>query len=116
MSDDPLKPYSYYGQKEQERFPGTEDWVTVAELGNGGFEWEEFKVFYSPSERRYFWRGDSGCSCNDWKEGVSSKDDFQNGDREAVLRSWEEFTKEYSYVFDVNDYLKGVSEIRKFNV
>lgn len=97
-----------------ERMPGTEDWVTVAELGEGGYEWTEWKLFYSPSVIRYFWHGGSGCSCNSWDDEVGSSDDFENGDRADALRAWERFTKDHSYTFDVSAYLDGVAKIKGF--
>ena len=109
----PLDVYHY--EKGYTRLTGTEDWVIVAELGEGGWEWTMFKAFYSPSARRYFWHGGSGCSCNDWSDGVGTSADFEDGDRNALLRAWEEFSKAHSYDFSTEDYLAGVSEIRAFN-
>jgi hypothetical protein len=96
--------------------PGTEDWAEVALLedGRGDYEWTEFKAFYSPSARRYFWHGDSGCSCNGWSDDVSTPAGFEDGDRAALLRAWESFTKDHSYDFSTEDYLSGVAEIRNF--
>ena len=96
------------------RIPGTEDWVTVAELGEGGYDWQEWKLFYSPSQMRYFWHGRSGCSCSNWDDDLSSSIDFENGDRADAIRAWERFTKEHSYSFDVSSYLDGVAKIKGF--
>ena len=93
---------------------GTADWVEVSDLGEGGYEWTEFKAFYSPSARRYFWHGDSGCSCNSWRDDLDSAADFENGDKAALLRAWEAFAKEHPYAIQVSDYLDGAEEIRKF--
>jgi hypothetical protein len=108
----PLDVYQY--GKGYARLAGTEDWVTVTELGKGGYEWTEFKAFYSPSARRYFWHGDSGCSCNGWDDGFANSSAFEDGYRDALFRSWEEFAKNHSYTFSTTDYLAGVSEIRAF--
>lgn len=97
------------------RIPGTEDWVTVAELGDGGYEWTEFKAFYSPSQRIYFWHGGSGCSCNSWSDDVANSMDFSNGDKIALLRAWGEFCKQHTYDFSVEQFLDGASKIRSFN-
>lgn len=113
MSDDSLKKFNYNTCAYQP-IPGTEDWVEVADLGEGGYSWTEFKAFYSPSARRYFWHGDSGCSCNGWSDDLSTVADFGDGDLAALLRAWETFTKEHSYAFTTADYLSGVTEIRKF--
>ena len=96
--------------------PGTEDWIEVAALGDemGGYDWTEFKAFYSPSARRYFWHGDSGCSCNSWFDEISTAASFEDGDRAALLRAWEAFAKDHEYSIPVSVYLPGVAEIRNF--
>lgn len=99
---------------ESTPYSGTEDWVEVATLGDqGGYEWTDFNVFYSPAARRYFWYGASGCSCNSWGDDLSSAADFENGDRAALLRAWETFAKE-SYGISVTDYTDGVTTIHAF--
>ena len=111
MSSELLERYDYESRKYAP-MPGTEDWILVAELGDGGgYDWTDFNVFYSPSARRYFWHGDSGCSCNSWSDGLSTDADFENGDRTALSRAWEAFAKD-SYAFSVTEYLSGVSTIR----
>lgn len=51
-----------------EHTPGTEDWIEVAAYDSGGgYEWAIWKCWWSPSARRYFYDGDSGCSCNAWE-------------------------------------------------
>lgn len=96
-------------------FSGTEDWVVVAELGDqGGYNWTDFNAFYSPAARRYFWHGDSGCSCNSWSDDLSTAADFENGDKDALLRAWETFAKEREYTITTSIYLAGVSTIRAF--
>lgn len=100
---------------EYKRMPGTEDWAEVARLGDqGGYEWCDFNAFYSPSARRYFWHGDAGCSCNSWSEDLGNAADFQNGDRAALLRAWEAFSKDYPYSIHVADYTHGITEIKNF--
>lgn len=115
MANDLLQKFNY-NTGENTPFEGTEDWVEVAQLGdeNGGYEWTEFKAFYSPSARRYFWHGDSGCSCNGWTDEVNSAGDFEDGDKAALLRAWEAFAKDHEYSIPVSVYLPGVSEIRNF--
>ena len=99
-----------------EPIDGAADWVEVATLEDGrmDYEWAEFRAFYSPSARRYFWHGDSGCSCNSWGDEVQGVEDFENGDRASLLRAWETFTEDHSYGFDSNAHLSGVAEIKKF--
>lgn len=115
MTDSPLTKFNYDTGKS-EPLPGTEDWVRVAALEDGrcDYEWTEFRAFYSPSARRYLWHGDSGCSCNGWGDDVRTPSDFEDGDRAALLRAWETFTKDHSYDFSPADYLVGVSTIKAF--
>lgn len=99
---------------EGERVTGTDDWVEVALLRNGaGYDWSEFNAFYSPSARRYFWHGDGGCSCNMWIDGVDNADDFENGDRAALIRAWQAFSKDGGYP-GAADYIDGLAEIKRF--
>lgn len=113
MSIELLEQYDYESNKYLPMH-GTDDWVLVGELGDGGgYEWTDFNAFYSPSARRYFWHGDSGCSCNSWIDDLSAAADFQDGDRAALLRAWEVFAKD-SYSIDVTEYLNGASTIRDF--
>ena len=61
--------------------PGTEDWVEVASYdGGGGYEWAIWKCWWSPSARRYFYHGDTGCSCNYW-------DPPEHGDKFAYVET-----------------------------
>lgn len=108
-----LTKFNYETFKE-EPLPGTEGWVEVAALddGRGDYEWSDFKAFYSPSARRYFWHGDSGCSCNGWGDDVSSAASFEDGDRPALLRAWETFAKEH--FFNTGVYVSGVATLRNF--
>lgn len=94
--------------------PGVEDWIEIAALddGRGDYEWSDFKAFYSPSARRYFWHGDSGCSCNGWGDEISSAASFEDGDKAALMRAWETFAKEHYLSVDV--YVSGVATLRKF--
>lgn len=72
--------------------PGTADLVRVVRLGNGGgYDWDEFRAYYSPSRRRYFWLAQSGCSCNSFGDRVGSIEDLSNGardDLERAIRAW----------------------------
>lgn len=114
MASDLLEKYDFETNKYQP-ISGTEDWVEVGRLGDGGgYEWTDFNVFYSPSARRYFWHGDSGCSCNGWSDGLYSASDLEDGDRATLLRAWESFAKEHPYSIHVTEYLAGVGEIKAF--
>lgn len=114
MSIETLTKYDY-GTNGYIPIPGTEDWVEVGELGTGGgYDWCDFNVYYSPSARRYFWHGASGCSCNSWADDLSGATDFQDGDKDALLRAWQSFAEENNYSIYVGDYASGVATIRGF--
>ena len=115
MASELLRHYDYRTSKYAP-IPGTEDWVEVALLGDqgGSYDWTDFNAFYSPSARRYFWHGDSGCSCNSWSDEVNTPADFEDGDRASLLRAWEQFAKDHEYSIPVSVYLPGVAEIRNF--
>lgn len=73
------------------------DWVHVASIDEGGgYDWTEFHAFWSPTDRRYFWAGDAGCSCNAWGDGIHGAGDFENGDRSALTRAIRAFVNDYS--------------------
>ena len=50
---------------------GTEGWVEVWTVEDGGYEWDFTGLWYSPSARRFFGYTASGCSCNDWTDWFS---------------------------------------------
>jgi len=104
------------GEYGKHRIPGTEDWVIVASEGEWDYSWTMFKAFYSPSARRFFWHGDSGCSCNSWSDDLTSSESFENGDRDALLRAWETFAKDRNWAYSIEEYQKGISHIREFEV
>lgn len=87
--------YGGRGAERQEAFlRDAADWVEVTELSYYDYDWSIFRAYYSPSARRYFWYGDSGCSCNDWTDLIESPADFENGDRQALIRALREFGPE----------------------
>ena len=111
---DLLETYEWAGNSYK-RMAGTDGWVEVARLGDqGGYDWCDFNAFYSPLTRRYFWHGAAGCSCNSWQDDLESVDDFENGDRAALLRAWEAFAKLHHYTIHVTEYTHGVTTIKNF--
>lgn len=70
---------------------GTEDWHHVAAGIFGGWEWDEFQCYYSPSARRYFYLGASGCSCYGFDDAIDGPGDFENGSREDAQRAAKSF-------------------------
>lgn len=113
-ADDLLQKFNWDTYASQ-RMDGTEDWVHVASLdSDGGYDWTTLHAFYSPSARRYFWSGDSGCSCNSWRDGLDNASDFENGDRDALLRAVTSFAGEHTYSLDAADAINTHSAIRTF--
>lgn len=71
------------------------DWIGVAHIDLGSYySWEEFAVWYSPSERRYFWLSGSGCSCSSLGDDAYSKDDFGNGTKADAIAAGNRFCDE----------------------
>lgn len=72
-----------YGPKVLE---GTEDWENVIEYqSSSGYSWAEFRAYYSPSARKFFWKSRQGCSCNSWVTGIKSASDMCVGDSHQLL-------------------------------
>lgn len=70
------------------RFEGCEDFeLVVSTEDTNGYEWATFDVFYSPSQKRYFWYDGSGCSCDAPYDGVDSRSSFQDGDYQQALKA-----------------------------
>jgi hypothetical protein len=115
LSNETLKKFDYRSCTYKP-IAGTEDWIDVAQLddGCGDYDWTEFKAFYSPSARRYFWHGDGGCSCNGWADDLHTPADFQDGDKAALLRAWEAFAKDNEYSITTAIYTGGVITINNF--
>ena len=93
---------------------GTEDFVDVVDVDfGGGYEWDEFHAWYSPSKRRYFWAEGSGCSCNYFGEDLYKLDDFSSGsksDLESGLRSY----LDEAYSARPADVLDAVAKVKTF--
>ena len=87
--------YNTHTAERQEAFlRDAADWVEVTELSYYDYDWAILRAYYSPSARRYFWYGASGCSCYDWKDDINSPADFESGDRRALIRALREFGPE----------------------
>lgn len=68
------------------------DWTGVAHVDlGGGYDWEEFAVWFSPSQRIYYWASGAGCSCNSFGEGLRSVGDFESGDKAAAIAAANRF-------------------------
>jgi hypothetical protein len=99
--------------------PGTEDFVSVVYESTGGYDWSAFGAYYSPSRRRYFWLHDGGCSCNSFGDSVKSVEEFENGDRAALLRAVEEAITvpqrdAYGDYYTAADRARAIAAVRDF--
>ncbi|MDY7542649.1 MULTISPECIES: hypothetical protein [unclassified Cryobacterium] len=78
---------------------GVEDFEDVVSVGEGGgYDWDQLEAWWSPSRRKFFWISGSGCSCNYLGENVGRIEDFEAGERDALLaavRAWHE--REYPH-------------------
>ena len=89
------------------------DWVPVASYDTGGgYDWTTFHAFWSPSARRFFWYGDSGCSCKEWGDNLESPSDFYDGDKAALQRAFREFADECC--LSAGDVLHIADQIARF--
>ena len=115
MSTPNVPTYFDYQTLESHPIKGAEDWQGVASLDGGpGYDWTTLNVYYSPSARRYFWYGDSGCSCSGWGDYLRNSDDFENGSKADAIAAVKRFADEHSYTFYGNDSLNTVTEIQTF--
>ena len=95
--------------------PGTEDWYLVAETDAGGYSWTTWRAYYSPSARRYFWHGDSGCSCSGWADNLHTSSRFESGSREDAARGLHRFAEVYGgYGLSPAHALGADTKIRTF--
>lgn len=87
---------------------GTEDWIEVVNLDFGEmYEWDIFAAYYSPSQRKWFWDCDGGCSCNYWEPELSR---FVPTDRDGVLRA----IRENVFPSDKEQAVNAVTAVRTF--
>lgn len=96
------------------KIEGTEDFVPVVSVDNGGgYEWDECHVWYSPEERRYYWASGSGCSCNSLSDDVRSKADLGVGDRDEAKRAFRSYL-DGSYSVRAGAALDAMDEFEGF--
>lgn len=89
------------------------DFIEVVDLIGGGYDWDEFHGWYSPSRRRYFWDYGSGCSCSSWGDELYKLDDMMNGSKVDMERSLREFM-DGAYSFVPSDVLDAVAQVKRF--
>ena len=79
----------------------TNSLIALPEMGWYDYEWDEFKSFYDPNARIFYWAEMSGCSCNDWYENVESVENLNFGRKDEFLRAAAEYAgSRYSEEFE----------------
>lgn len=79
------------------------DFVPVVSVDfGGGYDWDEFHAWYSPSRRVYFWTSGAGCSCNSISDEIYSIEDLENGRDRADV--------------DLGDRVEALAEVNAFRV
>ena len=103
------------GEYGEHAIPGAEDWHLVTELGEGGgYDWTTMRIYYSPSARRYFWHGDSGCSCNSWADSIATIAGFDDGDRAAATRAVRAFAADNEYGVTASGAIDATAAVQTF--
>jgi hypothetical protein len=62
----------------------------VGAFGDYDYSWWEFKAWYHPEARIYYWYEDAGCSCSYFMEGVDSIGDLSVGRKEELSNAAQE--------------------------
>lgn len=105
--------YGIYRYDDSATLP--QDWQHVLTLGDwGGYDWSTLHAFWSPSARRFFWSGSSGCSCNSWGDDLRSEADFENGSKDDLRRAIRAFAEEYQYSVGAGEAFKALDELAAF--
>lgn len=93
------------------------DFVPVASVSfGGGYDWDEFHAWYSPSRRMFFWASGSGCSCNSIGDDICSVDDLENGrDRRDVMAAIGRYFDD-RYGDKPGDRVEALGEINAFRI
>ena len=91
------------------------DWQHVLTVSSGGgYDWQTFHAFYSPTSRRFYWHGAAGCSCNDWGDELASESGFQNGMKGDLERAVRAFTREYAWAFNAIEVVDAMDELHRW--
>lgn len=81
---------------------------------SGGYDWTTLHAFWSPTARRFFWHGGSGCSCNSWGDDLRSEADFQDGNRTALRKAIHDFTEEHPYSVKAFEAINAIYALAQF--
>ena len=83
-------------------------------VSGGGYDWEEFRVFWSPTARMYFWLGEAGCSCNGWGDALYSLSEMENGQAKSdVIRAIRAWASD-AYSVTAAEVLDAMNELANF--
>lgn len=91
------------------------DWRYVLTLDEGGgYNWATLHAFWSPSARRFFWLGNSGCSCTSWSDDLRGEADFENGDKAALRRALRGFADAHCGAIKPSQLVDTLDELARF--
>ena len=94
--------------------PDTEDFRTVIKAtAYESYEWAEFRAWYSPSARQFFWSGQSGCSCNMF-EIPSTIDGMENGSKQDMINALRRFMQERDYYYNLEMALAYLESAKRW--
>lgn len=94
------------GLDPDEEIPGL---TNVFDKDVGGYDWECFGAWHDG--HRYHWFSDSGCSCYGPGQDIDSLSDMENGDADALIRSYKAWATD-SYHLGGNDKVEAEAQIR----
>ena len=88
-----------------------EEYVEVVDIFEGDWEWQIFTAWFNNKTNKYYWYGESGCSCDNYGDYVETLSELEYGDREALLRA----VKSWYHNEITPQYLNTVAKIKNFN-
>ncbi|QPL14175.1 hypothetical protein SEA_MORRILL_21 [Microbacterium phage Morrill] len=93
------------------------DWVEVIDVDlGGGYDWDEFHAWYSPSQRVFYYASDSGCSCNSFGMFFNTVSDFQvTTDRPTLMKAITEWFDQ-TYNKRPSELVEALHKINAFDV
>lgn len=93
------------------------DFVPVVSVDfGGGYDWDEFHAWYSPSRRVFFWTSGAGCSCNSISDDIYSIDDLENGRERADVMAAVRSYFDGRYDDKPGDRVEALAEVNAFRV
>lgn len=81
-----------------------------------GEQWRDFRSFYDPRSKKFFWAEASGCSCYGLWDKIQSLTDFQFGNKNEFLKAASEYAgycqAEYCHQEDLNAIREAVRGLK----